>query len=100
MTIGLSPVLRLVKPGVLLHWCEACDRGHTIDVHDQNEHGRRLGWDGDMKAPTIAEMIQQREGESLCEYELRAGYVVFSPRCTHAMAGKVRMLPIYPMPKP
>jgi hypothetical protein len=98
VTVGLSPYLRLVRPGVLLHWCEGCGKGHTIDVHAQNENGKTLGWDGDFHAPTIAEPVQQREGSSLCEYELRGGYIVYSARCAHNLAGKVRPLKEYPLP--
>jgi hypothetical protein len=98
MTIGLSSVLRLVRPGVILHWCEACNKGHAIDIHSQNEDGRVLGWDGDYETPTIAETIQQRDGESLCEYALRGGYIVYTARSTHSLAGRVRPLHPYPMP--
>jgi hypothetical protein len=101
VTIGLGPngggKLRLVRPGVLLHWCPACERGHTIDVHAQNRDGRVLGWDGDVDAPTIAEPVRHDQGGAVCEYVLRGGVLYFLQSCTHALVGQSRHLVEYPL---
>jgi hypothetical protein len=101
MTIGLGPngggKLRLVRPGVLLHWCPACERGHTIDVHEQNRDGKLLGWDGDVERPTIAEAVRHERDGVVCEYVLQAGVLYYLPTSTHALAGQSRHLIEYPL---
>lgn len=101
MTIGLGPhgggKLRLVRPGVILHWCQACERGHTIDVHAQNRDGRLLGWDGNADCPTIAEAVRHEHDGDVCEYVLRGGVLYYLQSCTHALAGQSRHLIEFPL---
>lgn len=101
VTIGLGPrgtgKLRLVRPGVLLHFCPACNCGHTIDVHAQNHDGKTLGWDGDVEQPTIAERVRHEHDGIVCEYVLQAGVLYYTPNSTHALADESRHLIEYPL---
>lgn len=101
VTIGLGPhgtgKLRLVRPGVLLHWCPGCDKGHTIDIHAISRDGRVVGWDGDFDRPTIAEPLRHEHDGSVCEYVLRGGVLYFLQSCTHDLAGQSRHLTEYPL---
>jgi hypothetical protein len=101
VTIGLGPngtgKLRLVRPGVLLHFCEACGCGHTIDVHAQNRDGKVLGWDGDVDRPSIAEAVRHEAAGAVCEYVLKAGVLYYLQSCSHALAGQTRHLIEYPL---
>lgn len=100
MTVGLGPrgtgVLRLVRPGVLLHWCPACECGHTFDVHALSRDGRVLGWDGCFDRPSIGEPVRHERDGSVCEYILKAGVLYFLASSTHALAGQARHLVEYP----
>lgn len=101
MTIGLGPhgggVLRMVRPGVYLHWCPACERGHTFNIHDLSRDGHVLGFDGDFERPSVGEPLRHAGADgSICEYEIKGGKLTYSPDCTHAMAGKEVPLPEYP----
>lgn len=102
MTIGLGRfgfgVLRLVQPGVLLHWCEACGKGHTIDIHATNHDGHVVGWDGDFEKPSIGEPVRHEQGGEICEYLLRAGVMYYLSSCTHALVGQSRHLRDFPLP--
>lgn len=98
MTVGLSPVLRIARPGVLLHYCEACAKGHTINIHDVSHDGRVLGWDGCEHRPSIAEPVRHEHDGAVCEYILRAGVMYFMESCTHPLKGQSRHLIPYPMP--
>lgn len=101
MTIGLGPhgtgKLRLVRPGVLLHWCEPCEKGHTIDVHAISRNGHVVGWDGDIKRPTIGEPVRHEADGQVCEYLLRGGVLHYLESSTHALAGESRLLQEYPL---
>jgi hypothetical protein len=94
MTLGPSPdrKLKLVKPGVLRHWCPGCGCTHDIDIHATSRNGRVNGWDGDVARPTIAEPLQQRSPRGTCEYVLRAGVLYFMNNCWHPLSGKTRHL--------
>lgn len=100
MTIGLSPVLRLIRPGELLHWCPGCGRGHAIDIHAVSRDGKVVGWDGDIWRPTIGEPVLHEKDGAVCEYLLRAGVLLFFQNCTHALKGQQVPLPDYPMTPP
>lgn len=97
MTIGLSSVLRIVKPGVLLHWCEGCGKGHAIDIHERNADGHVLGWNGDPHSPSIGETVRHVEGPSVCEYKLSGGVLAYTENCTHAFRGRIVHLKEYPL---
>lgn len=100
MTIGLGPrgtgVLRLVRPGVILHWCPGCECGHTIDVHATNRGGRVLGWDGCFDRPSIGEPVRHERDGAVCEYVLRAGVLYYLESSSHSLAGQARHLIEYP----
>ena len=103
MTIGLGPngtgKLRLVRPGVLLHWCPACNKGHTVDIHALNQDGHVIGWDGDYTAPTFGQPLRHAvaaEQGAVCEYLLRGGVLHYTGACTHAMRGRAVPLQEYP----
>lgn len=81
-------VLRVVRPGVLAHWCEACRHTHELDVHALNHNGKVIGWDGDCERPSIGEPVRHLTAAYVCEYLIKAGVVYYMSSCTHAMAGK------------
>lgn len=101
MTVGLGPngtgKLRLVKPGVLLHWCPGCGEGHTIDVHEMSRNGHVLGWDGDIYLPSVAEPIERVTARGRCAYRLKAGIIYFESDCWHHLANQQRHLEEYPL---
>lgn len=102
MTVGLGPhgggKLRLVRPGQLLHWCEACARGHTVDVHELNADGRVIGWDGDIERPSFGQTVSHKYEGAVCTYRLQAGVLYYHDTSTHALAGQQRHLVEYPLP--
>jgi hypothetical protein len=81
-------VLRVVQPGVLMHWCDACSRTHQLDVHALNHNGKVIGWDGDVERPSIGETVRHVVDGQICEYLLKGGVVYYMSSCSHAMAGK------------
>lgn len=101
MTIGLGPhgtgKLRLVRPGVLLHFCPGCGEGHTIDIHAISRDGHANGWDGDISAPTIGEPLRVEKDGRVCEYILRAGVLYYMSNCWHPLAGQSRHLIEFPL---
>lgn len=101
MTIGLGPhgtgVLRLARPGVLLHWCDGCCRGHEVNIHDLNRDGKVIGWDGDIKRPSFGETVRHEDAGAICEYVLRAGVMYFASSCTHPLANQQRTLREFPI---
>lgn len=101
VTIGLGPrgtgVLRMVRPGVLLHFCEACGCGHTIDVHELSRDGRVIGWDGCFDRPSFGEPVRHENTDgAICEYIVRAGVLFYLESCTHNLRGQSRHLVEYP----
>jgi hypothetical protein len=98
MTIGLSPVLRMVRPGVYLHWCAACNEGHTFDVHAISRDGHVVGWCGCVQRPSLGEPLRHEKDGRVCEYILRAGVMYFTSDCTHALRNQARSLMEYPLP--
>lgn len=88
--------LRLLRPGVLEHWCAGCAEVHAIDVHAQGLHGRVVGWDGDARKPTFGEPIHHQTARGICEYILRAGVQYFMANCWHPLAGQSRHLEDFP----
>jgi hypothetical protein len=102
MTVGLgrfgNGVLRMVRPGVLLHWCDGCGCGHTLEIHALNHYGKVIGWDGDVEKPSIGEAVRHEEAGQVCEYVLRAGVLYYLSTCTHTLRGQAVSLRDYPMP--
>lgn len=94
MTFGLcgSRKFRLVRPGVLEHWCAGCGRAHAIDIHALSRDGRVMGWDGDLDRPTIGEPVRHVTDKGVCEYVMRGGVLYFMANCWHPLAGKTRHL--------
>jgi hypothetical protein len=101
MTIGLgrngTGVLRLVRPGVYLHFCPACKVGHTFDIHALSRDGHVLGFDGDFVRPSVGEPVRHESEGQVCEYVLRGGVLYFMESCTHELRGKSRHLIEYPL---
>lgn len=100
MTIGLGPngggVLRMVRPGVLLHWCPACKCGHTFDVHAVMEDGKVNGWCGSFAHPSLDKALRHEKDGAVCEYVLKGGVLYYLQSCTHELAGQSRHLVEYP----
>lgn len=97
MTIGLGPFVRILKPGVYLHWCPACDRAHQWNISTTDHpQGLRWGWDGDLKQPSVEPALRHQVGDQVCEYVLRAGILRYSTNSTHDMAGEELPLPVFP----
>lgn len=94
MTMGMcrGGKFRLLRPGVLQHWCPGCGELHAIDIHAASGNGRVTGWDGDLVAPTIAEAVRHDTPRGTCEYVLRGGVLYFLQTCWHPLAGKQRHL--------
>jgi hypothetical protein len=101
MTVGFGPhgtgKLRLVRPGVLLHWCPACNKGHAVDVHGLNQDGKVIGWDGDFKRPSFGQTVQHEEAGQVCTYLLTAGVLYYQLASTHALRGQSRHLEEFPL---
>jgi hypothetical protein len=88
--------LRLLRPGVIEHWCPGCSEVHAINVHEKNHNGKLLGWDGDERYPSIAEAVRHVSDKGHCEYVLRAGVQYFMNNCWHPLAGQMRHLQEFP----
>lgn len=88
--------LRLLRPGVIEHFCAGCCQVHAIDIHAQSRDGRVTGWDGDTRAPTFGEPIRHNTERGICEYVLRGGVQYFMENCWHPLAGKSRHLEDFP----
>lgn len=102
MTIGLAPngrgVLRMIRPGLLAHWCEACQCGHTFDVHELMEDGRVNGWNGSFSSPSLDKALRHEKDGAVCEYALKGGVLYYLQSCTHGLAGQSRHLIEFPLP--
>jgi hypothetical protein len=99
MTIGLSPRLRLVKPGVYIYWCPGCMAAHQFNISSSDHpSGMRWGFDGDLKNPSVEPELMVLNGATVCRHVLRAGKLHFADDCTHALADQVVELPHFPLP--
>ncbi len=103
MTIGLGPrgtgILRMVRPGVLLHWCFGCQAGHTFDVHALMQDGKVNGWCGSFSAPNVDKPLRYEMPSGVCEYLLKGGVQYFLESCSaHELAGQSRHLIEFPLP--
>jgi hypothetical protein len=96
MSLAAGGKLRLLRPGVLEHWCPGCGQVHAIDVHATSGNGRVIGWDGDVKAPTFGEPLLHNTEHGTCEYVLRSGVMYFLSNCWHPLAGQSRHLQEFP----
>jgi hypothetical protein len=99
MSVGLSHVLRLQKPGVYLHWCPACGKAHALNLSSV-DHPTGMKWffNGNFLRPTFTPGVTLEEGGCRCSYSLRDGYIQFAPDCTHALAGQGVAMPAFPFP--
>lgn len=91
MTIGLcaSRKFRLVKPGVMAHWCQGCCTEHSVDLSELDDDGRRIGWNGSFDQPSFGGPLRHDTEYGPCAYELRGGELHFADDCWHPLAGKV-----------
>lgn len=98
MSTGLGPHLRLQQLGVLVHWCPACCMPHEIHLQASTHPQRRKWeWNDNMARPTFwPEFETTGRGGAACRYRIVDGFVAFSAEATHAMAGQLVHLPIYP----
>lgn len=95
MTTGLGNYVRILKPGVYLTWCPACDKAHQWNISSTDHpDGKRWAWNGNLEKPSIDQPLQF-DG---CAYELRDGVIHYRADCAHALAGKDVPLPVFPMP--
>lgn len=93
MTVGLSAVVRLVRPGVYAHWCPGCDKAHLWNISSTDHpQGKRWGWDGDLKLPSV-EPDLAFDG---CNYLLRGGVLYYFQNCKHHLVGQAVPLPVFP----
>jgi hypothetical protein len=83
---------RLLRPGVIEHWCPGCGERHAIDIHALSRDGRVTGWDGDPYTPTIPEPVRRVTPRGVCEYVVRGGVLYFLQTCWHPLAGTSRHL--------
>jgi hypothetical protein len=98
MSTGLGPHLRLQQLGVLLHWCPACRRPHEIHLQASTHPLRqRWEWNDRMDRPTFwpAFRVEGTAG-GLCHYFITDQRIEYQADCSHALAGQVVPLPIYP----
>jgi hypothetical protein len=86
----------VLRPGVIEHWCPGCCAVHSIDIHALSQNGRVMGWDGDMRNPTIAEPVRHLVERGTCDYILRGGRLIFMNNCWHPLAGQQRTLEEFP----
>lgn len=114
MSITLGPGLRLVRPGVYMHWCPGCCRAHMFNT-SSTDHPKGAKWDynGDFHKPTFSPSMKiswgpyvdddcpsDNEPPGCCHYFLTNGQLQFLGDCTHAMAGQTVPLPDFPMERP
>lgn len=96
-------------PGMLLHWCPACDEYHEIETETPNRQGAVWKWNGDARRPTFSPSVNLRintpdMGEhyqpdiasTVCHYFIRDGRIQYLGDCTHAMKGTTVDLPDFP----
>lgn len=98
MTMSLcnGGVLRLLRPGVLEHWCPGCREIHAIDIHSLSRDGKVIGWDGTTVNPTFGEPVRHETAKGTCEYLLRGGVLYFFESCWHGLGGTSRHLEAFP----
>jgi hypothetical protein len=97
MTVGLGHFIRIQRPGVYLHWCPACGIAHQFNISSTDHpEGKRWGWDGDLRQPTVEPELRHQVGAGVCAYVLRAGTLTYLASSTHALAGQAVPLPIFP----
>lgn len=98
MSTGLGPHLRLLRLGVLVHWCPACNRQHEIHLQASTHPQRRKWeWNDNMARPTFApDFLVETAAGAVCHYFITDQRIDFLADSTHALAGKVVPLPIYP----
>jgi hypothetical protein len=88
--------LRLLRPGVLEHWCAGCECAHAIDIHAQSRDGKLIGWDGNTRCPTFGEPVHHDTERGTCTYLLRGGVQFFFEPCWHELRGQSRHLEDFP----
>jgi hypothetical protein len=96
MSICKGGLFRLLRPGVLEHWCPGCEEIHAIDIHAMSKDGRVTGWNGDLVQPSIGEPLHHDTPAGACDYTLRGGVMYFTSDCWHPLAGQQRHLPEFP----
>lgn len=102
MSTGLGPHLRLQRLGVLMHWCPACNVPHEIHLKASSHPERqRWDWNDRMDRPTFwPEFEVALAGGGTCRYHITDQRIEFHADSTHALAGQVVPLPIYPARPP
>jgi hypothetical protein len=91
MTMSLTEggLFRILRRGTLEYWCPGCGEAHAFEINSLNHDGRRLGWDGDVKAPNVSEPIRiTLDGGHICQHTIRGGVLYFDPASWHPLAGK------------
>jgi hypothetical protein len=85
--------LCMVRPGVYSHFCPGCQCCHTFNVHDVNQDGKVIGYDGDPIRPSLGQPLRHVGADgAVCEYILRAGVIHYLESCSHELRGQSRAL--------
>jgi hypothetical protein len=96
MSLCAGGKLRLLRPGVIEHFCPGCCEIHAIDIHAISQNGHVIGWDGTTEYPSFGEPIRHETPHGRCEYVLRAGVLYFASDSWHPLAGQQRHLQEFP----
>lgn len=67
------------------HFCPGCQLTHTVMVSETSAPGW-VTLDGNANAPTFSRTMTAIGNE--CHYKITAGQIIFTPDCTHALAGQ------------
>lgn len=91
--------------GTYTFYCPGCHAYHALNVDKpRGDNNAQWEFDGDMDAPTFSPDIDLRSGKYcqptypkddgvLCYSRISRGYIQYSSRCTHYLAGKTVALP-------
>lgn len=100
MSLQLSARLRCLYPGTYQMWCPGCYEHHVLVIGSRQEFDKRLGFDGDLRAPSFEPRIRVSTDRGLCTFELRGGHLTFDINSHHDLAGKSVPLPTLPPTQP
>lgn len=124
MSHFLSKKLKLSRPGVYMHWCQACKSGHFFYTNNANEGKPNWNFDGNVEMPSftpsmhifyneptvdddeIDRLMKLRETDksievpsvrvTTCHYYLTAGRITYMNDCQHSFKGQTVDLLDYP----
>lgn len=86
-------------PGMILHYCPACDDLHPYAVDKAFDNGSIWTFNNDEVKPSFHPSMRIRHGRDLakcCHYFVTDGEIRYCGDCTHEYSGKTIPLPEIP----